>query len=185
LKFDTSSKPDCNAISITSAGSKQQPSRRLAQPGAEDILVWRHPGELPKNSKEIVAAQFRLPGKHTEPLMRIRATLYHSNDSGHARFRSRMNPVTGHEEHQTGRRIGSEIIQIGARSNGTPTRWRFTDVTPDSFRWIGERSDLTAGRGRSKVNSRKRRPRDGPPGPGRVRKSVGIRTWTGDGRCSS
>jgi hypothetical protein len=37
-----------------------------------------------------------------------------------------------------GRKIGNEIIQIGTRSDGTPTRWRFTEVTPDSFHWIGD-----------------------------------------------
>lgn len=49
-----------------------------------------------------------------------------------------INPVTGHREEQIGRRIGSEIVQIGARSDGTPTRWRFVDIAPDSFHWIGE-----------------------------------------------
>lgn len=49
-----------------------------------------------------------------------------------------INPVTGHEESQTGRKLGNEIVQVGARSDGTPTRWRFTEITPDSFRWLGE-----------------------------------------------
>lgn len=49
-----------------------------------------------------------------------------------------INPVTGHLEQQIGRRIGSDIVQIGARADGTPTRWRYTDTTPASFHWIGE-----------------------------------------------
>jgi hypothetical protein len=49
-----------------------------------------------------------------------------------------INPVSGHEERQTGRRVGAEIVQIGARADGTPTRWRFTEIKPDSFHWIGE-----------------------------------------------
>jgi hypothetical protein len=49
-----------------------------------------------------------------------------------------INPVHNHREEQIGRRIGAEIVQIGARANGVPTRWRFTELTRDSFRWIGE-----------------------------------------------
>jgi hypothetical protein len=52
-----------------------------------------------------------------------------------------INPVSGHEERQTGRKVGDEIVQIGARIDGTPTRWRFTEITPDSFLWLGEALD--------------------------------------------
>jgi len=48
------------------------------------------------------------------------------------------NPVSGHREEQVGRRSGKQIIQVGARPAGTPTRWRFTEITPDSFHWLGE-----------------------------------------------
>ncbi len=49
-----------------------------------------------------------------------------------------INPVRGHYEEQIGRRMGEEIVQVGARKDGTPTRWRYTEVTRDSFHWIGE-----------------------------------------------
>jgi hypothetical protein len=49
-----------------------------------------------------------------------------------------INPVTGHRAEQIGRWSGRDIVQIGTSSNGTPTRWRFMEITPDSFLWIGE-----------------------------------------------
>lgn len=49
-----------------------------------------------------------------------------------------INPVSGHLEAQTGRKVGKDIVQVGARPDGTPTRWRFTEITRDSFHWIGE-----------------------------------------------
>lgn len=49
-----------------------------------------------------------------------------------------INPVTGRRDELIGRRIVGEIVQIGSHPDGTPIRWIFTEITPDSFRWIGE-----------------------------------------------
>jgi len=49
-----------------------------------------------------------------------------------------INPVTGARDELIGRRIGDEIVQVGAHADGTPIRWCFTEITPDSFRWTGE-----------------------------------------------
>lgn len=53
------------------------------------------------------------------------------------------NPARHHHEDQIGRRAGADIVQLGVRPDGTTTRWRFTEITPDSFHWLGEalRSD--------------------------------------------
>lgn len=48
------------------------------------------------------------------------------------------NPVTGQRDEQIGRWSGKDIVQVGAHSDGTPTRWMYTEITPDSFRWTGE-----------------------------------------------
>ena len=41
---------------------------------------------------------------------------------------------------QTGRAQGKDIVQLGEAANGVPLRWTFTDIMPDSFHWLGERS---------------------------------------------
>lgn len=48
------------------------------------------------------------------------------------------NPVSGHREEQIGRWNGHDILQEGARADGTKTRWTFTEITPQSFHWKGE-----------------------------------------------
>ena len=49
-----------------------------------------------------------------------------------------INPITGRRDELIGRRVGAELVQIGRHGDGTPIRWRFTELTPDSFRWLGE-----------------------------------------------
>ena len=49
-----------------------------------------------------------------------------------------INPAGDHREQQIGRWSGKDVVQIGARSDGTPTRWSFTEIGPDSFHWLGE-----------------------------------------------
>lgn len=41
---------------------------------------------------------------------------------------------------QIGRAEGGDIVQLGDIGNGVSLRWRFSDITPDAFRWTGERS---------------------------------------------
>jgi hypothetical protein len=41
---------------------------------------------------------------------------------------------------QIGRAQGRDIVQIGKSDDGADTRWCFTDIAPNSFRWTGERS---------------------------------------------
>lgn len=49
-----------------------------------------------------------------------------------------INPAGAHTEQQVGRASGPDIIQVGLRASGTVTRWRFTERTPRSFRWLGD-----------------------------------------------
>jgi hypothetical protein len=48
-------------------------------------------------------------------------------------------PVQQIYTRQIGRKQGNDIVQVGTFGDLT-LRWTFTDITPDSFRWMGERS---------------------------------------------
>ena len=41
---------------------------------------------------------------------------------------------------QIGRARGNDIVQDGKADSGDLMRWSFLDITADSFRWLGERS---------------------------------------------
>jgi catechol 2,3-dioxygenase-like lactoylglutathione lyase family enzyme len=49
-------------------------------------------------------------------------------------------PLKQYFTRQIGRAKGNDIVQEGRNDAGEPTRWSFTDVTSNSFCWIGERT---------------------------------------------
>ena len=49
-----------------------------------------------------------------------------------------INPVTGGRNELIGRWSGKDIVQVGRHADGTPIRWIFSEITPDSFHWTGE-----------------------------------------------
>jgi len=52
-----------------------------------------------------------------------------------------INPARNHTEQQIGRPRGPDIVQLGTRTNGTHTRWSFTEIAPRAFRWLGDALD--------------------------------------------
>jgi hypothetical protein len=52
-----------------------------------------------------------------------------------------INPLTGQKTELIGRWSGKDVVQVGTHADGTPVRWSFTDITKDSFHWIGEALD--------------------------------------------
>jgi hypothetical protein len=49
-------------------------------------------------------------------------------------------PVRQYYARQIGRAQGADIVQLGKNDAAEAVRWSFTAITPDSFRWTGERS---------------------------------------------
>jgi len=50
-------------------------------------------------------------------------------------------PVRQYYTRQIGRAEGRDIVQRGKTEDGADIRWSFRDVTPNAFRWLGERSE--------------------------------------------
>ena len=49
-------------------------------------------------------------------------------------------PLLQYYARQLGRAEGKDIVQIGKNAAGESVRWRFTEITANSFLWLGERS---------------------------------------------
>jgi catechol 2,3-dioxygenase-like lactoylglutathione lyase family enzyme len=49
-------------------------------------------------------------------------------------------PLRQYFTRQIGRAKGADIVQEGRNDAGESTRWSFTEITTNAFRWIGERS---------------------------------------------
>lgn len=47
-------------------------------------------------------------------------------------------PLRQFYSQQIGRAHGPDIVQLGKSDDGADTRWSFTDITADSFRWLAE-----------------------------------------------
>ena len=47
-------------------------------------------------------------------------------------------PLNQDYSHQIARAEGKDIVQTGDDSRGLKTRWRFTEITANSFHWTGE-----------------------------------------------
>jgi len=68
-----------------------------------------------------------------------------------------FNPVTGVRNDLVGRRQGADIVQEGVTADGHKIRWSFKDITPTSFRWLGEYLESDGKTWRLQVEFRARR----------------------------
>ena len=51
-----------------------------------------------------------------------------------------FDPTRPVEMRQIGRAVGADIVQMGEEQGGVLRRWRFVEITDQSFRWLGEAS---------------------------------------------
>lgn len=77
-------------------------------------------------------------------------------------------PVKQYFTRQVGRAEGGRIVQAGKEDSGAPVRWSFSDVTGNSFRWLGERSDDGGATWRPQIEFLARRTAPAPTAPART-----------------
>jgi len=68
-----------------------------------------------------------------------------------------IDPVKQTYRRQIGRARGRDIVQEGTDEAGNRVRWSFTEITPASFRWLGETSPDDGAAWRLVVEFRARR----------------------------
>jgi len=51
---------------------------------------------------------------------------------------ARADPVTQNFVQMVGREEGDDIVQLETQPDGQRIRWRFSEITGNSFRWTGE-----------------------------------------------
>lgn len=68
-----------------------------------------------------------------------------------------VDPALGFFVTQVGRADNGDIVQEGRTVEGVPMRWSFREITPRSFRWIGEVSDDGGASWRLQLEMRARR----------------------------
>lgn len=113
-------------VDVSTQGLRAEVHATRALEGRAVQDVWIMP---PRGSRDAAA----------DPRMNMYGTTLRSWDSTIGAWRiAWTNPARNHREEQIGRWNGSEILQEGVRPDGTKTRWTFTEITPDSFRWRGE-----------------------------------------------
>ena len=85
----------------------------------------------------IMPARGSRPGPN--PTLNMYGTTLRSWDPAIGAWRiAWSNPARNHYEQQIGRWSGKDIVQLGVRPSGVATRWMFTEITPRSFRWLGD-----------------------------------------------
>jgi len=68
-----------------------------------------------------------------------------------------IDPATQFYSRQLGRPRGLDIVQEGTLESGAKTRWSFTEIKENSFRWLGEVSTDSGATWRRQVDIRARR----------------------------
>lgn len=111
---------------------------------AFDALVHKDDGSEHRGSGEIHFA-WALDGRAIQDVWILPGLFYGTTlrvydsdlDAWHILWND---PLKQYYTRQLGRAQGDGIVQVGDIGNNVHLRWTFRDITPDSFRWRGERS---------------------------------------------
>jgi hypothetical protein len=140
---------------LHSKGPAQDRAERLALYGwlvgdwEMDAIIYRDEGTELRSRGEIHAG-WVLEGRAIQDVWIVPGVFYGTTlrvydpglDAWHILW---SDPLRQYYSKQIGRARGTGIVQEGASADGTSTRWSFTEMTPESFHWIGEKSDGQSG----------------------------------------
>jgi hypothetical protein len=109
-----------------------------------DAVVYREDGTQHKGAGEI-HFDWVLEGRAIQDVWILPGIFYGTTlriydpglDAWHILW---SDPLRQFYTRQIGRARGDIIVQEGTNDAGDAVRWSFTEITPDSFRWLGERS---------------------------------------------
>jgi len=90
--------------------------------------VWIMPGRLERQKPGAPKGEWGTTIRYYDPKI----------DAWHIVF---VGPAYNHVDVFVARLQGNEIVQEGKDADGKPSRWIFSDITPDSFRWRAVSSD--------------------------------------------
>ncbi|WP_129641371.1 hypothetical protein [Peristeroidobacter agariperforans] len=100
-------------------------SRALEGRAIQDVWSWPLDSKLPiAGANRACGTTFRV----YDPLQKIWHVTW-------------IDPVKRARVQLAAKKVGSDIVQIGANDSDQPRRWTFTDITADSFTWRGEFSE--------------------------------------------
>lgn len=111
---------------------------RISAPG-EWHFGWVLDGKAVQDRWMFPSRSYRV-GKPVEPWHRDGTTLRWYDpmiDAWHINYIDAGRP---YQIKQIARAVGNDIVQtqIGGEASGVARRWRFTDISKDAFRWIGD-----------------------------------------------
>jgi hypothetical protein len=140
-KLDVTSYPDDGSV-IHSTGEAHA-ARVLEGRAVQDVFINPERSHRTNDSPKF-ANWYGITFRYFDPTIRAWRAFW-------------FNPDDGLRAELIARRHGNDVVQEGHFPDGTPIRWTYSEITPDSCHWRGERLEPDGHTWRLQVEFRARR----------------------------